>query len=55
LPENNKQTEIQQPAAPEIEQPDRPEFEQATEHPNQNDVQVLSEKVRYDNADTIIE
>jgi len=45
--------EINSPANPEIEQQNLPEFEQSTEHPEQNDSQINSEKLRYENADSI--
>lgn len=45
--------EISSPENPEIEQQNLPEFEQVTEHPDRDDTQVRSEKLRYENADTI--
>jgi len=45
--------EIHSPANPEIEQQNLPEFEQSTEHPEQDETQIHSEKLRYENADRI--
>lgn len=48
-----EENEIQQPENPEIEQAERPEFEQSTEHPRTDDTRIHSEKLRYENADSI--
>lgn len=48
-----EEKEFQQPDRPEIEQQNIPEFEQSTEHPQGDDTQVRSEKLRYENADRI--
>lgn len=47
--------EIKQPDNPEIEQKEYPEFEQSTEHPQGDDTRIQSEKIRYENADSIYE
>lgn len=50
---DKKNLEIYEPVEPEIEQENIPEIEQQTEHPEQNDVRVQSEEIRYKNADRL--
>jgi hypothetical protein len=55
MSQKNDNPEITQTTTPEIEQPNIKEFERSTPHPNHKDTQVKSERVRYENADTIYE
>jgi hypothetical protein len=55
MPENKGNQEITQKKLPEIDQQRVKKFEQSTRHPADNNTEVQSEEIRYNNADKIYE